>query len=145
VPINFTTPQPTSPYATETIWDGGLSGTGLTGEGRELNVGRDDGGWSPEQLLLLGAESSLMESFLAAARSADIQVLGYVSSGHLDIPDEPGALPTLTLKPCIVVASAEEAERAVRLSGAVARTSIAGRLLGNRLHVGLDVRLEPSA
>jgi len=132
------------PYATETVWDGGLSGTGLSGEGRELNVGHEDGGWAPEQLLLLGAESSLMESFLAAARKADIQVLGYVSCGHLEIPDELGAAPRLTLKPCIVVASADDAERAALLSTAVARTSIAGRLLGNRLHVGLDVRLEPS-
>jgi hypothetical protein len=116
----------------------------MSAEGRELSVGHEDGGWSPEQLLLLGAESSLMESFLAAARKADIQVLGYVSCGHLDIPDQPGAAPSLTLKPCIVVASAADAERAALLSTAVARTSIAGRLLGNRLHVGLDVRLEPS-
>ena len=34
-----------------------------------------------------------MESFLAAARDADIEVLGYVSSGHLELPDEPGAAP----------------------------------------------------
>ena len=117
----------------------------MCGEGRELSVGRESGQWLPEHLLLLAAESSLMESFLAAARDADIEVLGYVSSGHLEIPDEPDAAPRLTLKPCIVVASVEEAERAALLSTAVARTSMAGRLLGNRLRVGLDVRLEPSA
>jgi hypothetical protein len=130
-------------YATETIWDGGLSGTGVCGDGRELNVGREAGGWSPEQLLLLGAESSLMESILEAARDADIHVLGYVSSGHLDVPDEAGAAPQLTLKPCIVVASIDDEQRARLLASAVARSSLAGRLLGPRLHVGLDVRLEP--
>jgi hypothetical protein len=143
--MKFSTRQQASPYATETVWDGGLSGTGLSAEGRELNVGRGDGGWSPEHLLLLGAESSLMESFLAAAHKADIRVLGYVSSGHLEIPDEAGAAPRLTLKPCVVVATLDEAQRAARLSTAVAHASIAGRLLGDRLHVGLDIRLEPSA
>src|SRR5262249_27712559 len=131
--------------ATETIWDGGVSATGVSGEGHELPVGRGAGGWSPEQLLLLGAESSLMESILAAAHEADVEVLGYVSSAHLELPDERGALPRLTLKPCIVVASVDDHQRARLMSATVARTSLAGRLLGNRLHVGLDVRLEPSA
>ena len=140
-----TTSERSQPYATETVWDGGLSGTGVCGEGRALSVGRGDGGWAPEQLLLLGAESSLMESILTAARQADIQVLGYVSCGHLDAPEEPGAAARLTLKPCIVVASVDDAQRAALQSAAVAGTSLAGRLFGTRLQVGLDVRLEPSA
>ena len=143
--MKFATRQPVVACTTETIWDGGESGTGVCGEGRQLPVGRSADGWSPEQLLLLGAESSLMESVLAAARDADIQVLGYVSSAHLDVPDEPDAAPRLTLKPCIVVASVDDRQRARLISAAVARTSLAGRLLGKRLHVGLDVRLEPSA
>ena len=68
-----------------------------------------------------------------------------MSCGHLDAPEEPGAAPRLTLKPCIVVASVDDAQRAALLSAAVAGTSLAGRLLGARLQVGLDVRLEPSA
>ena len=143
--MKFATRQPVVACATETIWDGGVSATGVCGEGRELLVGRGTGEWSPEQLLLLGAESSLMESVLAAARDADVQVLGYVSSAHLDVPDEPGAAPRLTLKPCIVVASADDRQRARLMSATVGRTSLAGRLLGKRLHVGLDVRLEPTA
>lgn len=142
--MTFKTEQPAVPYTTETVWDGGLSGTGVCDEGI-LSVGRESGRWSPEHLLLFAAETSLMESILAAARDADIEVLGYVSSGHLEIPEEPGAAPRVTLKPCIVVASADEAQRASLLSTAVARTSMAGRLLGSSLHVGLDVRLEPSA
>jgi organic hydroperoxide reductase OsmC/OhrA len=143
--MEFKTAQPLSPYSTETVWDGDLSATGVCDESGALSVGREKGRWSPEHLLLLAAESSLMESFLAAARDAGIEVLGYVSSGHLEFPDEPDEAPRLTLKPCIVVASADEAERARRLTTAVAQTSMAGRLLGNRLRVGLDVRLEPSA
>jgi hypothetical protein len=143
--MTFTTLQRSLPFATETVWDGGLLGTGACGDGRALSVGRGEGGWAPEQLLLLGAESSLMESVLTAARDADIQVLGYVSCGHLEVPEEPGSAPRLTLKPCLVVASADEAQRAVLLSAAVAGTSLAGRLLGTCLQVRLDVRLEPPA
>jgi hypothetical protein len=143
--MTVTTLQRSLRYATETVWDGELLGTGVCGEGRALSVGRGEGGWTPEQLLLLAAESSLMESVLTAARDADIQVLGYVSCGHLEVPEEPGAAPCLSLKPCIVVASVDEAQRAALVSAAVAGTSLAGRLLGTCLQVGLDVRLEPSA
>jgi organic hydroperoxide reductase OsmC/OhrA len=132
-------------YTTETVWDGGCSGTALCGDGQELRIGRGEGGWTPEQLLLLSAESSLMEAVLTAARNAGVDVLGYVSSGHLDIPDEPGARLRLTLKPCVVVASADDAQRDALLSTAVAEASLVGRLAGAQLQVGIDVRLEPSA
>jgi organic hydroperoxide reductase OsmC/OhrA len=131
--------------ATETVWDGGSSGTGVCGDGHELSLGRGDGGWTPEQLLLLSAESSLMEAVLTAARTAGVDVLGYISSGHLDVPDEAGAAPRVKLNPCVVVASVDEAQRAALLSTAVAEASLVGRLLGAHLQVGIDVRLEPSA
>jgi hypothetical protein len=134
-----------APYATEIIWDGGVSGTGQSGNGQALALGYEGGAWSPEHLLLLGTESSLMESFLAAARDADIRVLGYVSSGHLEVPDDPGAAPRLTLKPCIVVASMDDAERAALIATIVARKSIAGRLLGDNLRIGLEVQLESAS
>ena len=135
----------TLPCATETVWDGGSSGTGVCADGHALSLGRDEGGWTPEQLLLLDAESSLMEAVLTAARNAGIDVLGYISSGHLDVPDEAGAAPRLQLNPCVVVASVDEAQRKALLSPAVAEASLVGRLLGAHLQVGIDVRLEPSA
>jgi organic hydroperoxide reductase OsmC/OhrA len=131
--------------ATETVWDGGSSGTGVCADGHELTFGRGEGGWTPEQLLLLGAESSVMEAVLTAARNAGVDVLGYISSGHLDVPDEAGAAPRLQLNPCVVVASVDEAQRKALLSTAVAEASLVGRLLGAHLQVGIDVRLEPSA
>ena len=137
--------QVASPYATEIIWDGGVSGTGQSGKGQELAVGYEGGAWSPEHLLLLGAECSLMESFLTAAREADLQVLGYVSSGHLDLPDDPALAPRLTLRPCVVVASLDDARRAAAMLTSVARESVAGRLLADHLHVGADIRMESSS
>jgi hypothetical protein len=127
------------------VWSGGASGIGQSHEGRRLRVGHARGNWTPEQLLLLGAESSLMESFIAAAEHADLGVLGYVSSGHLVVPDDPGAPPRLLLKPCVVVASADDADRALRLAQVVIRESIAGRLLGDHIQIGVDVRPETLA
>jgi organic hydroperoxide reductase OsmC/OhrA len=131
--------------ATETVWDGGSSGTGVCADGHALSLGRGEGGWTPEQLLLLGAEISLMEAVLTAARNAGIDVLGYISSGHLDVPVEADAAPRLKLNPCIVVASVDEAQREALLSTAIADASLVGRLLGAHLQVGIDVCLEPSA
>lgn len=133
-----------SPCATETVWDGGLSGTGLSADGQLLTVG-PEGGWSPEQLLLLGAEGSFMDSFLVAAREANLPILGYVSSGHLDLSGDPHTPPRITLRPCVVVGSVADVERAFRIVTTAMRQSIVGRLLGDQLRVGLDVQPEVSS
>ncbi len=141
--LNDATRRAASPYATETVWDGGGSGTGLCGEGQALTVGYE-GGWAPEHLLLLAAEASFMDSFLAAARDANLDVLGYVSSGRLDAEDR-SAMPQITLRPCVVVGSAEDARRATLISAAAMQQSVVGRLLGDHLRIGLDVQLEMSS
>src|SRR5262249_57338049 len=109
-------------------------------EGQTLTVGYE-GGWAPEHLLLLGAEASFMESFLAAARASSLRVLGYVSSGHLDSHDG-STMPRITLRPCVVVSSADDARRAQLISPIAKRQSVVGRLLRDHLHVVLDVQLE---
>jgi hypothetical protein len=132
----------TPTYVTETIWNGGDSGTAICGNGLELKIGAESEGWSPEHLLLLAAETSLMASVLAAARDSDLQVLGYVSSGHLEMTDDPATLPLLTVRPCLVVESSQHVDRAAVLLKAAAAESVIGRLLGERLRIGLDIRLE---
>ncbi len=141
--MNETTPA-ASPYTTETVWDGGLSGTGVSADGQLLTVGHD-GGWPPEQLLLLGAESSFMDSFLAAARGANLRILGYVSSGHLELSDDGHTPPRITLRPCVVVGSVADVEHVGRIVTTAMRQSVVGRLLGDQLRVGLDVQLEVSS
>lgn len=130
-------------FATETIWNAGLTGTGTAGADRSLKVGRD-GEWEPEHLLLLAAESSFMATVLALAAHAGITVLGYVSSGHLDVPNDADELPRLSLVPCVVVATSEDAERIADLGRQAEQASIVVRLLGDRLRVTLDVRSVPS-
>jgi len=131
-------------YATETVWDGTPFAAAPSGAASVITVGHDDVGWAPEHLLLAGVEGSLMDSFLAAAQDADIDVLGYVSSAQLDLTDEPGALPRCTLRPCVVVGSPGDARRAALLTESAAARSVGGRLLGDRLRVIVDVRVESS-
>jgi len=133
-----------SPYSTETVWNAGLSGTGVASHGRSLNVGYD-GEWAPEYLLLLAAESSFMITLLALAREAGVEVLGYVSNGHLHLKPENGEAPSIVLAPCVVVASAADAAHIGRLADNVRRESIVARLFGERLRVTLDVRAVPDA
>lgn len=133
-----------SPYTTETVWNAGLAGTGAAGEGRSLTTGHE-GDWTPEHLVLLAAESCFMSTLLALATESGIDVLGYVSSGHLHVPVDPMQPPALTLAPCVVVASADHATRVATLAADALRESVVARLLGNRLQVTLDVRAIPAA
>jgi organic hydroperoxide reductase OsmC/OhrA len=134
----------TLPYSTETVWNAGLEGTSVANDGRSLTVGRD-GEWAPEYLLLLAAESCFMSTLLALARQAGLDVLGYVSKGHLaTVPPHPDA-PIVALTPCVVVASDDDVERIAKLAAQVTRTSVVARLLGDRLRVNLDVRAVGSA
>jgi hypothetical protein len=128
-------------HASELIWNGELSGTGISNDGQSLTVGYD-AGWSPEQLLLMGAEASFMNTFLSAARRANLRVLGYVSCGHFG---ESTGEPDITLRPCVVVASHEEVRDVERVSALARRESAAGRLLGDRLRVAVDIQLEHAA
>lgn len=131
-----------SAYSTETVWNAGLAGTSVAADGRSLTVGKD-GEWAPESLLLLAAESSFMSTLLALARDAGIDVLGYVSKGHLDASTRQGEPPAIAVMPCVVVASERDGARISRLAGSVTRESVVARLLGERLRVTLDVRVVP--
>ena len=131
------------PFTTETVWNAGLVGTGMSGEGRSLTVGHD-GEWSPEHLLLLAAESCFMSTLLALARADGIDVLGYVSSGQLHVPDDPQAVLSILLTPCIVVSTDRDAERIRGLVRQAREESVVARTLGRGLTVALDVRAVPN-
>lgn len=130
------------PFTTETVWNAGLAGTGMSGEGRSLTVGHE-GEWGPEHLLLLAAESCFMSTLLALARTEGIDVLGYVSNGQLHVPDDPQAALTILLTPCIVVLTEADAERIRALARQARDESIVARTLGAGLTVALDVRAVP--
>ncbi|MBI3403494.1 MAG: OsmC family protein [Acidobacteria bacterium] len=129
-------------FTTETVWNAGLAGTGMSGEGRSLTVGHE-GEWSPEHLLLLAAESCFMSTLLALARAEGIDVLGYVSSGQLQIPDDRQGASRVLLTPCVVVLGDGDAERVRALARQAREESIVARTLGAGLTVALDVRVVP--
>lgn len=128
-------------FETETVWNVGLAGTGFALGDLQLPVGRDSD-WTPEHLLLLAAESCFMSSLMALALADGIDVLGYVSNGRLEIVKERSA-PSVTLAPCAVVGSRREATRLAELGRQARRESVTARLLGNRLHVALDIQVIP--
>ena len=131
------------PFSSEMVWNTGLSATGSAG-GRSLSAGFD-GDWAPEHLLLLATESCYMSTFLSLAYVSGLEVLGYVSNARLDHGQQHGALPAISLAPCIVVGSATDATIARELASAAARESVVARLLGARLRVAPDVRLVTDA
>ena len=129
-----------STFTTETVWNAGLVGTGATSEGRSLTVGHQ-GEWMPEHLLLLAAESCFMSTLLRAAAAADVTVLGYVSSGHLDAPGDVAAAPSVSLYPCVVVATAADAARVTACATQAEKNSTVARLLGSFVHINFEVRV----
>ncbi len=126
-------------HTTETVWNTGLAGTSVEAHGRSLAVGRGDG-WAPEDLLLVAAESGFMSALLALADQAGIDVLGYVSKGDLPEKRTNGAPAMIGLMPCVIVGSDADATRIHRIAERVLRESTVARLLGEHLHVMLDVR-----
>jgi organic hydroperoxide reductase OsmC/OhrA len=127
------------PFSSETIWNTGLAATGCAG-GRSLSAGFE-GDWAPEHLLLLAAESCYMSTFLSLAYTSGLEVLGYVSNARLEHGSHHGALPAVSLAPCIVVGSPADADVGRELASAAARESVVAKLLGGRLRVTADVRL----
>jgi organic hydroperoxide reductase OsmC/OhrA len=127
------------PHSTETVWNTGLVGTSVANHGDSLTIGRE-GGWAPEDLVLLAAESCFMSTLLELAREASIDVLGYVSKAHLETKTPRGRGPSIVLMPCVVVGTPDDIARVHRLATRVPRESIVAKLLNAHLQVTLDVR-----
>ncbi len=127
------------PFSSETVWNTGLAATGTAG-GRSLSVGFE-GDWAPEHLLLLGADSCFMSTFLSLAYAAGLDVLGVVSNARLEHGAHASAMPSVSLAPCIVVGAATDVTLARELAAVAVRESVVARLLGARLRVVPDVRL----
>jgi organic hydroperoxide reductase OsmC/OhrA len=131
-----------SSFETETVWNSGLEGTGEAA-GHSLAVGRE-AEWLPEHLLLLAAESCFMSTLLALAADEGIDILGYVSSGHLRVPADRQAVAIVSLEPCAIVTSAHDADRLSELGVRAQQESVTARLLGSRLQVAMDVQTIPA-
>lgn len=121
-------------FSTEIVWDSGESGTAVTEAGASLNVGPGSE-WAAEHLLALAAATCFMTTFLHLAAEEGLEVLGYLSSGSLEVPSDPDEVPRVVLAPCIVLARDGDADAAHRLCLQGQRQSPVCRTLGRRLHL----------
>ena len=130
-------------FSTEVVWDSGESGTAITEEGASLSVGSGSE-WSPEHPLGLSAASCFMRTFLRLAAEHGLEVLGYVSSGSVELYKDPTVPPRLVLAPCIVVGWDEDVESAHHLCQYALLASPVCRVLGSRVRLTAAVKVIPS-
>ena len=120
------------------VWDRARACTAQARSGVTITIGSNDG-WTPEQLLVAAAESSLMTVFLRLADDANLRVLGYVSSAGAMLDPDTAFPPSIVVRPCIVVGREEDTEAARRLITTALETSPAARALREVLRVDADV------
>jgi organic hydroperoxide reductase OsmC/OhrA len=124
------------------IWDRECAGTAQTQAGSSIQVG-PYGEWTPEQLLVIAVEASLMTTFLQLAADAGLQILGYVSAAEADLTFVAGAQPSLVVRPCIVVASDRDRRLVQRLLARAAERSPVARALKDAVQVDPEVVTVP--
>ena len=129
------------PQKIQIVWDSGDECTAQTPAGRHLRVG-PSGEWSPEQLLLAAAESSLMAAFVEIAGKRGLEVLGYVSSAGLTRRGDRGRV-RLVVRPCIAIAAETDRDRVHALLREARERSHVARALGRSLHVAPEVVMIP--
>jgi organic hydroperoxide reductase OsmC/OhrA len=133
---------PDEVFTTELIWDADMEGTAIPREvplrAPALQVG-PGAGWLPAHLMSLAAASCFMTTLLRLAGEADHQVLGFVSNSRLVVPADRTQPVVLTLTPCIVVQSADDAEPMRRLCEEAVRLSDVCRTVR---HVQLEPEIQ---
>lgn len=131
-------------FTTELVWDANLEATAAplvpSAEGNAFPVGPKTG-WLPAHLLTLAAASDFMTALLRLAATTGVRVLGYVSTSQLRIPVDSRTPAAITLTPCIVVASDEEAGSVAALCREATELADVCRMLRGSFEVVPDVRV----
>ena len=129
-------------FSTEVVWDSGQSGTAIAEDGASLEVGPTSA-WPPEHLLALSAASCFMRTFLRLAVEHGLEVLGYVSSGTVDLSSDPTEIPSLNLAPCIVIGSDDDLDSASHLCQRALQSSPVCRALESRVRLAATIKVIP--
>jgi hypothetical protein len=131
-------------FAIELVWDADRNATAVPWQppwqGSAIQVG-PKAGWLPAHLVTLAAASGFMSTLLQLAEAAGVFILGYVSICKLHVPTDLRSLPTITLTPCIVVASTEEANKVSALCQQASELGEVCRALQGRLQVVPDTQV----
>lgn len=120
------------------VWDRGWAGTAQSQAGCSIRVG-STGEWTPEELLLAAAESSLMAAFLGLADQAGVEVLGYVSAAELTLATDAAARTSIVVRPCIVIGREQDREPVERLLRNAVDQSPVARALRDALRTDPEV------
>ena len=103
-------PDSCAAHPCELIWDENLTGTAESPRGDLVQVG-EAGAWTPDQMVSVAVQASLMVEFLRIAESTGLEVLGYLSSALADAPSGEKA-GRVVISPCIVLALEHDVPRA---------------------------------
>lgn len=99
------------------------------------------GGWRPAHVITLAAATCFTNALRRLAEAAGIPILGYVWSSRLRVSVDVRDVPTLTLSPCFVVATDEQASDLRALCARAAESSPVCRLLRGRLVLAPDIHV----
>jgi len=131
-------------FAIELVWDADQDATAVPWhppwQGSTIQVG-PKAGWLPAHLVTLAAASGFMSTLLQLAEAAGVSILGYVSISKLHVPIDRRSLPTITLTPCIVVASTADAGQVAALCRQASELCEVCRALQGRLEVVPDTQV----
>ena len=131
-------------FTIELVWDADQDATAVAWqpplEGSTIQVG-PRAGWMPPHFVILAAASGFMSTLLRLAEAAGVLILGYVSVSKLHVPTDHRSPPTITLTPCIVVASPEDADKVDELCQQASELCEVCRALQGRLQVVPDTQI----
>jgi len=122
----------------ELVWDRESAGTAQTEHGSCIRVG-PGGEWTPEQLVLVAVASSYMTTFLVLAKSAGLELLGYVSAAEGSFSPDALAPPTFGIRLCVVVGRESQSARVRPLIDRARERSSIVRSLGGSLRVEAEI------
>lgn len=132
------------PEHVQLIWDREGAGTAESQSGSHLRVG-PGGDWTPEQLLVIASESSVMTRFLRLAAEAGVEVLGYVSAAEEALCAEPAVRPSIVVRPCIVVGRETDRAPVQGLLASAGQDAPVARALGSALRIDAEIVVVPAA
>jgi organic hydroperoxide reductase OsmC/OhrA len=131
-------------FTIELVWDADQDATAVAWqpplEGSMIQVG-PRAGWMPPHFVTLAAASGFMSTLLRLAEAAGVIILGYVSISKLHVPADRRSPPTISLTPCIVVASTEDANKIDELCQQASELCDVCRALQGRLQVAPDTQI----
>ena len=137
-------------YEDDLVWTGKHRGSVSAKSAPPLVVaappefGGERGVWNPEQLLLAAANGCLMNTYLAFARKAQLEVMAYSCAGKAELtPDAEGglAITRVTLWPVVLVPRKEDLELGSRIMRSAERNCMIQRSLRYPTRVVASVRV----